>query len=97
MSLCSDNISMRFRFHTGSIKSRGGGDPFSMLRRFDSILVRLKDHASQSISSTSTAFRFHTGSIKSQNLGINSISNIISFDSILVRLKAHGKFREMGK
>ena len=76
-----------FQFHTGSIKSaqlsKYVPEPF---RRFNSILVRLKEVGGPMCSSDWDTFQFHTGSIKSSRLA-DLEQMMHSFNSILVRLK----------
>ena len=57
------------------------------IRRFDSILVRLKEETAVGTAPPRAVFRFHTGSIKSQTL-LDALRELYTgFDSILVRLK----------
>ena len=56
-------------------------------KRFDSILVRLKEAENEWKEAWEMLFRFHTGSIKSASgLNLHDFS-VECFDSILVRLK----------
>ena len=60
---------MKFRFHTGSIKRASNMHcQQHRFRRFDSILVRLKDKRGLCYITLEKQFRFHTGSIKSGTL-----------------------------
>ena len=68
-------IDIRFRFHTGSIKSVYGQKLPPIHQSFDSILVRLKVPVTPTTTDAPTMFRFHTGSIKSgvATFGINRV------------------------
>ena len=55
-----------FQFHSGSIKSRSGGDSACGLKpSFNSIVVRLKARCCGSSTKRTIRFQFHSGSIKS--------------------------------
>ena len=77
---------MKFRFHTGSIKSTVAQPTAKVQQSFDSILVRLKVKPIVPRNHQMGKFRFHTGSIKSLDLGSSGVG-VGCFDSILVRLK----------
>ena len=81
-------VKIKFRFHTGSIKSNKERNNEVLFRRcFDSILVRLKEADTDALRVALQAFRFHTGSIKSQAGFYKKPKTQRRFDSILVRLK----------
>ena len=81
-------VSVLFRFHTGSIKSRKKVIDLIELQCFDSILVRLKATTCGRVSVPKMIkFRFHTGSIKRPHQIANMFDLKVGFDSILVRLK----------
>ena len=79
------NIRITFQFHTGSIKSLDGDANRSLVKCFNSILVRLKGEQMR-ILLTGNKFQFHTGSIKSV-FSLGSKVYRQCFNSILVRLK----------
>ena len=76
---------LRFRFHTGSIRSSNFHCHFFPFLCFDSILVRLEVQSAFFLRK-SEKFRFHTGSIRREGrIADEPIKR--RFDSILVRLE----------
>ena len=75
-----------FQFHNGSIKSYSETIYLYVSQSFNSTMVRLKVHDSDTYQDDTLEFQFHNGSIKSIDID-TAIDKELGFNSTMVRLK----------